>query len=158
MSTRRVYNNNLILLFPKESYAFFCYLDRVCFVTVSEERALDLRWVLFQLFESTGSKRVSSNEAYSPTFLNEVIGVFSTSGGFTWALKPNKHDNIWFASLHFWHFILRRQHCCQFFNYLLLNQFLKIRCANIPIIHLQHYCCFNIVSELVDVVDINIRL
>jgi hypothetical protein len=83
---------------------------------ISVERAFNLGSVHFKLFKSSSSKRVSTNQANSPSSLHVLVSEFGTSSGFTRALQTNKHDDIGFASLELVWLVFRAQHFGEFIN------------------------------------------
>lgn len=69
MSTGCIHNNDFVLLFAEKCYTFLCNLNGIRLISITKERTLDFGSILFKLLKSTGSKRVSTYQTYTPPFL-----------------------------------------------------------------------------------------
>ena len=116
VSTRSINDNDLILLFPEESYTLVSNLYWIGLVLVTKEGALDLGSIHFELFESTSSKRVCANETDSEPTLHVVVRKFGTSGGLSRPLKSYEHDNVGLTPNKLIRLILRSKHSSKLLN------------------------------------------
>ena len=99
MSTRRVDDDDLVVVFSKVVYTCFCNFYGVCLLLVTVERTLDLSSIHLQLGERSSTESVSADNSDFPALLHIVICKLRACSRFACSLEANKHYNIWFATL-----------------------------------------------------------
>lgn len=94
VTTRGIHNDDLILLILKELDTFLGDFNRIGFFLVTEEWALDLSSIHFELLKGASTEGVRAHQANSVTLLHVVIGELGASGGLTGTLKTDEHNHV----------------------------------------------------------------
>jgi hypothetical protein len=120
--SRSVDDDDLIFMLFEISHTFFGNFDRVSFFFVTEEWALDLSCIHFQLFKGSSSKCVATHQTNSPVLFHVVEGKFGASCCLSTSLESDKHDNVALTSLEFIRFLLCTEHICELVCHSLLDK------------------------------------
>lgn len=161
VTTRCIYDNDLVFVLTEVGDTGLGNFYRVSLVLVTIERTLNFRRVHLQLHESTGTESISADYTNFPPFLHVMIGELGARRRLTSTLQANEHDDVRFSTLELVGLVVRRQHIGQLIDDGLLNDFSKLggrlACSALRPVHLYCDLGFHRVSELADVVDVDIR-
>ena len=173
VTSRSIYNNYFIFLFPEKSDSLLSNLDRVFFMFMTKKRTFNLRSIHLQLFKGSSSKSIRADQANTPSPFHILISKLRTSCGLARPLEPNKHNHIRPTSLKLIRGILTAQHKRELINNPFNNSppdihgsnlhiFLATPCgSSLLFLHLTKLLknlLFNLGSELDDIFDIDIAI
>ena len=106
MTTRRIHNDDLVLILPEICNTILGDFHRISLTLVTIEGTLDFSSVHLQLSKGTRTESISTDDTHFPALFHIVVCKLRTGRCLTGTLKTDKHDDVWLAALEFVSFIL----------------------------------------------------
>mmetsp|Transcript_56921 Transcript_56921/g.123161 ORF Transcript_56921/g.123161 Transcript_56921/m.123161 type:complete len:250 (+) Transcript_56921:918-1667(+) len=155
VSTRRIYNDEIVLLFLEELNSLLGNLHGIRLIVVPVEGNADLGRILPELIEGASTEGICAHQRCLPAFPVVVVRILGAGRCLAAALKPYHHDNIALALFELVWLLVRRNQPNQLLHYGLLDEFPLVNAAHI---RLEKHTFLHVVPEFGHVADIHVCL